>query len=123
MSRQMSGASYTLGELSMFVHVLKSEYSIHVFCKTTSCHIGYHNEKVKYPLVMMGFVLQNGSCSLGAASNVGHLDVVKALMEAGANINQADKVSIHTPTVYDIIACDHCTCDPPAGGGVGNDGG
>ena len=59
---------------------------------------------------MMGFVLQNGLCSLGAASSLGHLDVVKTLMEAGANINQADKVSIHvhTPAVYDIIACDHC---------------
>ena len=59
---------------------------------------------------MMRFVLQKGSCSLGIASYKGHLDVVKALMEAGANINQADEVSIHvhTPTVYDIIACDHC---------------
>ena len=44
MSRQMSGASYSLDQLSKFVDVLKSGYSIHVFCKTTSCHIGYHNE-------------------------------------------------------------------------------
>ena len=67
--------------------------------------------EVNYPVVMMGFVLQKGSCSLGTACNMGHLDVVKALLEAGANINQADKVSIHTctSTVYDIIACDNCT--------------
>ena len=57
---------------------------------------------------MIGFVLQKGACSLGVASQKGHLNVVKALLEAGANINQADKVSIRTPTVYDIIACDHC---------------
>ena len=48
---------------------------------------------------MMGFVLQKGSCSLGAACSMGHLDVVKALMEAGANINQADKVSLHRHTL------------------------
>ena len=64
--------------------------------------------EVYYPVVMMGFVLQNGSCSLGTACNMGHLDVVKALLEAGANIYQADKVSIRTPTVYDIIALHIC---------------
>ena len=35
-SRYMSGACYSLGELSKFV---QSECSIHVICKTTSCHI------------------------------------------------------------------------------------
>ena len=44
------------------------------------------------PLVMMTFVLQNGCSPLYAASRNGHLDVVKTLMEAGANINQATKV-------------------------------
>eukprot|EP00731_Ephydatia_muelleri_P034492 Em0062g15a len=43
------------------------------------------------PLVMMTFVLQNGCSSLYGASCNGHLDVVKTLLEAGANINQADK--------------------------------
>ena len=42
---------------------------------------------------MMRFVLQDGGSPLGAASNNGHLDVVITLMEAGANINQADTVS------------------------------
>ena len=44
------------------------------------------------PLVMMTFVLQDGYSPLYAASFGGHLDVVKTLLEAGANINQANKV-------------------------------
>ena len=44
------------------------------------------------PLVMMAFVLQNGCSPLHAASENGHLDVVKTLLKAGANINQAAKV-------------------------------
>ena len=31
------------------------------------------------------------------ASQEGHLDVVETLIEAGANINQATKVSTHIP--------------------------
>eukprot|EP00731_Ephydatia_muelleri_P034272 Em0053g18a len=38
---------------------------------------------------MMTFVLQNGWSPLNAASRNGHLGVVKTLLEAGANINQA----------------------------------
>eukprot|EP00731_Ephydatia_muelleri_P033519 Em0031g27a len=38
---------------------------------------------------MMTFVLQNGWSPFNAASDNGHLDVVKTLLEAGANINQA----------------------------------
>ena len=66
-------------------------------CQTTFCHIGYHNE-MKYPLVMMGFVLQNGRSPLFSSSLNGHLDVVKTLIEAGANINQLNKVSAHITT-------------------------
>ena len=44
------------------------------------------------PLVMKTFVLQDGRSPLFAASCNGHLGVVKTLLEAGANINQADKV-------------------------------
>ena len=44
---------------------------------------------------MMGFVLQNGFRPLHAASQEGHLDVVKTLIEAGANIDQANVVSTH----------------------------
>ena len=44
------------------------------------------------PLVMMTFVLQDGWSPLIIASLHGHLDVVKTLLEAGANINHAEKV-------------------------------
>ena len=43
---------------------------------------------------MMTFVLQDGWSPLYIASFNGHLDVVKTLMEAGANINQANKVRV-----------------------------
>ena len=41
---------------------------------------------------MMTFVLQKGMSPLFVASFRGHLEVVKALIEAGANVNQADEV-------------------------------
>ena len=41
---------------------------------------------------MMTFVLQNGWSPLHLASEKGHLDIVKTLIEAGANVNQANKV-------------------------------
>ena len=47
---------------------------------------------------MMGFELQDGSSPLSIASQKGHLDVVKTLIENGANINQAVMVSTHIPT-------------------------
>ena len=40
----------------------------------------------------MSFVLQDGWSPLLIASFKGHLEVVKSLIEAGANINQANKV-------------------------------
>ena len=42
-----------------------------------------------------GNVLQNGRSPLLVASQKGYLDEVKALIGAGANINQANEVSIH----------------------------
>ena len=49
--------------------------------------------EVEYPLgVMMGFVLQNGLTPLVIASNNGHLEIVKSLIEAGANVNHTTKV-------------------------------
>ena len=48
------------------------------------------------PLVMMIFVLQIGLSPLIVASIAGHLDVVKTLIEAGANVNQTNKVGICT---------------------------
>ena len=41
---------------------------------------------------MMTFVLQDGWSPLFTASLEGHLEVVKTLLEAGANINQANEV-------------------------------
>lgn len=41
---------------------------------------------------MMTFLLQDGCSPLHLASDEGHLDIVKTLIEAGANANQADKV-------------------------------
>ena len=50
--------------------------------------------EVEYPLgVMMGFVLQDGVTPLVIASNNGHLlEIVKSLIEAGANVNHTTKV-------------------------------
>ena len=60
----------------------------------------------------MGFVLQDGCSPLHIASQKGYLDVMKTLMEAGANINHSSKVSTHICNtflhMYDIIACDQC---------------
>ena len=47
---------------------------------------------------MMTIVLQYGWSPLNAASFSGHLDVVKTLLEAGANINQANNVGTCTHT-------------------------
>ena len=49
--------------------------------------------ELKYPLgVMMGFVLQDGWTPLVSASQNGHLEIVKRLIEAGANVNHTSKV-------------------------------
>ena len=45
-------------------------------------------------LIITTFVLQNGSSPLHIAILEGHLDVVKALIKAGANVNQATKVQL-----------------------------
>ena len=52
---------------------------------------------------MMTFVLQYGWSPLHVASFNGHLDIVRALIEAGANIRQANKVG----TAF-VNQC-HCT--------------
>ena len=53
---------------------------------------------MKLNTILMGFVLQDGLSPLYMASQKGHLDIVKTLIEAGANINQSVKVSTHTYT-------------------------
>ena len=40
----------------------------------------------------MGFVLQDGSTPLVIASENGRLEIVKSLIEAGANVNHTAKV-------------------------------
>ena len=44
---------------------------------------------------MQTFILQDGRSPLYASSSRGDLEIVKTLIEAGANINQANKVSTH----------------------------
>ena len=53
---------------------------------------------------MMIFVLQNGCSPLMTASDKGHLDVVKTLIEAGANVNNTNKVGKY------LHCCCTCTC-------------
>ena len=52
------------------------------------------------PLVQsLVMILQNGENPLGTASCGGHLDIVKSLIEEGANVNQGDEVGTHTSSV------------------------
>ena len=45
---------------------------------------------------MITFVLQDSWSPLMVASEKGHVEVVKSLIEAGANINHTNKVGTHT---------------------------
>ena len=67
-----------------------------------------HPPPLVQPLVMMTIVLQYGWSPLNAASFSGHLDVVKTLLEAGANINQANNVGTCTHT--SCSSNRNCTC-------------
>ena len=82
-----------IGPLIVCVLVLKN---IRVFFANSilsyTCRSTRINE-VEYPLgVMMGFVLQDGWTPLVIASQEGHLEIVKSLIEAGANVNHTAKV-------------------------------
>ena len=66
------------------------------------CYVTYATPYLVQPLVMISFVLQNGQSPLYTASRNGHLEVMKTLIEAGANINQANKVG--------TCRCTQCNC-------------
>ena len=53
--------------------------------------------------VMMGCVLQDGWTPLGAASSNGHLEIVKRLIEAGANVNHTAKVVENKTRFFNIV--------------------
>ena len=55
---------------------------------------------------MPTIVLHNGWSPLKTSNFNGHRDVVKAQIKAGANINQADKVSTH---IFSVIVI-YSTC-------------
>ena len=75
------------------------------FCKlypVYACRSTKTNE-LKYPLgVMVGFVLQDGWTPLVATSSNGHLEIVKRLTEAGANVNHTSMV-VENKTRFFII--------------------
>ena len=54
----------------------------------------HHSPLLVQPKVMMTFLLQNDCSPLYLASYKGHINVVKTLVEAGANVNQATMVYI-----------------------------
>ena len=54
----------------------------------------------------MGFILQDGRTPLVSASQNGYLEIVKSLMEAGANVNHTTKVvRIHLPPYVHLFMC------------------
>ena len=55
-------------------------------------------------LIIMIFVSQSGKSPLMIALDKGHLDIVKTLIEAGANVNQRDKVSVCVLLLYSVNA-------------------
>ena len=55
-----------------------------------------HSPPLVQPLVMMSIILQDGLSPLHTASLNGRFGVVKTLIEAGAIVNQADKVQYIT---------------------------
>ena len=51
---------------------------------------------------MITFVSQDGWSPLMAAIEEGHVDVVRSLIQAGANVNHTDKVGTHTILLHSI---------------------
>ena len=73
------------------------ELKVYVICVCVNklCVMLRHSPPlVVQPLVMMTFVLQDCWSPLHIASDEGHLVIVKTLIEAGANVYEANKVSL-----------------------------
>ena len=66
-------------------------------CTYVICNVSARTSTTVAVLKSRHFVLQDGWSPLKSSCFNGHLDVVKTLIEAGANINEADKVSTHIP--------------------------
>lgn len=62
-------------------------------CGNVTCVMLQYSSPSVQPLVMVTFLLQKNWAPLLIASCNGHLQVVKSLIEAGSNVNQANKVS------------------------------
>ena len=60
---------------------------LYMYLTCTSIHV-----MLQQPLIMMTFILQDGWSPLHSASYDGHLDIVKTLIKAGANVNPAIEV-------------------------------
>jgi ankyrin repeat protein len=56
--------------------------------------LGYSLRGAQPLLVMIAFVFQDGWSPLMAASWKGHVEVVKSLIDAGANISHSNKVGM-----------------------------
>ena len=77
-SLQLWGAIVT----SLFGVLVRSFFTVYVMFQHSQVQL----------LVMISFVLQDSRSPLYTASCNRHLDVVKTLIETGANVNQANKV-------------------------------
>ena len=58
-------------------------------------------------MAKMTFVLQDGNSPLYIATSNAHLEVVKALLVAGADANQGDKVCICSSKIVVLITTDY----------------
>ena len=54
----------------------------------------------------MGFVLQDDFTPLSAASAYGYIEIVKRLIEAGANVNNTSKVVEYKIRIINIVNFD-----------------
>ena len=69
-----------------------------------------HQPPYVKPLIIMIFLLQDGKTPFTIAIEKGHLDVVKTLIEAGANVDHIDEVgTVYMCTVVLLHKCTHCS--------------